>query len=266
MHTENSPINQILTRFADKTIACSQYALTKLGVDRSHCFLKVGEYAVLCAPFQLGFKRAVLLASLSKQELVFFQKFKNNIAGLSMEFAVPGMQEPLKLFVRATLLEIGQMRGREDVGLLVVDFKTTPDDLVSILGTYLESQERLAAQYEDYGKTAVSMTAEVSKRLGYNQFAVAVDKNGSRRIQLFSLSSKNVEFLEAASSTERFPGTPINLQLYFRRYRVSVQATVESASRLPTGIVKTRAVLSFSPELVEILDEYWFRDRAAAKR
>lgn len=266
MNTENSPTNQILARFAEKTIACSQYALTKLGVDRSHCLLKVGDYAVLCAPFQLGFKRAVLLASLSKQELVFFQRFKNNIAGLSMEFTVPGMKEPLKLFVRAVLVEIGQMRGRDDVGLMVIDFKSTPDDLVSILGTYLESQERLAAQYEDYGKTAVSVSPETAKRLGYNQFAVAVDKTGSRRIQLFSLSSKTVEFLEAASSVERFPGTPLNLQLYFRKYRVSVQGTVESASRLPSGIVKTRTNVVFSPELVEILDDYWFRDRAAVKR
>ncbi|MFA6505181.1 MAG: PilZN3 domain-containing protein [Treponemataceae bacterium] len=265
MHTESSPINQILTRFADKTIACSQYALSKLGVDRSHCLLKVGEYAVLCAPFQLGFKRAVLLASLSRQELVFFQRFKNNIAGLSMEFTVSGMKEPLKLFVRAVLAEVGQMRGRDDVGLMVIDFKSTPEDLVSILGSFLESQERLAAQYEDYGKTAISLTPDTAKRLGYNQFAVAVDKTGSRRIQLFSLSSKSLEFLEAASSTERYPGTAITLQLYFRKYRVSVQATVESASRLPSGIVKTRSNIVFSPELVEILDDYWFRDRAALK-
>lgn len=265
MNAENTKVNQLLARFADKTVACSQYALAKLGVDRSHCLLKVSDYAVLCAPFQLGFKRAVLLASLSKQELVFFQRFKNNMAGLSMEFVVPGMKDPLKLFVRSTLAEVGQMRGRDDVGLMVVDFKSTPEDLVSILGGFLEAQERLAAQYEDYGKTAVALTPDAAKRLGYNQFAVAADKLGSRRIQLYTLSSKNIEFLEAASAAERPIGTNLTLQLYFRKYRVSAQATVESVARLPTGIVRTRASVAFSPELVEILDDYWFRDRMAGR-
>lgn len=266
MNAPVSPVPQILARFSEKTIACTQYALTKLGVDRSHCQLKVGDYIVLCAPYQFGFKRAVLLASLSKQELVFFQRFKNGIAGLSMEFNLPGLKEPLKLFVRSALAEVGQMRGRDDVGLLVVDFKSTPDDLVEILGSFLVEQERLITQYEDYGKTVVQLTPEAAKRLGYNQFGVVSDQAGSRRIQLYGLSSKHIEFLEAASATERDPGTAVTAQLYFRKYRVSLQATIESAVRLPTGIVRTKASIGFSPELVEILDDYWFRSRTATSR
>lgn len=265
MNTENVRVSQILARFAEKTVACSQYALAKLGVDRSRCLLKVSDYAVLCAPYQLGFRRAVLLASLSRQELMFFQRFKNNLAGLSMEFSVPGLKEPMKLFVRSILAEIGQMRGREDVGLLIVDFKSTPEDLVSILGAYLEAQERLSAQYEDYGKTAVRITPDAAKRLGYNQFAVAADESGSRRVQLFSLSSKSVEFLEPASAAERPAGSKPTLQLYFRKYRVALPVSVEETGRMPSGIVKTKASVGFSPELVEILDDYWFRDRAGAR-
>lgn len=263
MNASNSPISQILARFSGRTIPCSQYALAKLGIDRSRCVLKVGDYAVLCAPYQLGFKQAVLLASLSKEELVFFQRFKNGLAGLSLEFTLPNFKDPFKLFVRSALVEIGQMRGRDDVGLLVVDFKSTPDDLVGILGAYLESQERLAAQYEDYGVTPITLTPESAKRLGYNQFAVANDASGSRRIQIFSISSKTMEFLEAASARERPQGTNLSFQLYFRKYRVVVPGAVVAASRMATGIVRTRATLSFSPELVEILDDYWFRDRAA---
>ena len=263
MRIEHNVASQILAKYSEKTISCSQYALAKLGVDRTRCQLKVADYVIVCAPFQLGFKRAVLLAYLSRQELILFQRFKNNIAGLSMEFTVADMKDPLKLFVRAALTEVGQMRGRDDVGLLVVDYKSTPDDLVSILGSFFESQELLTAQYEDYGKKQVSVTPDVSKRIGYNQFAVAADDSGNRRIQLFSISSKSVEFLEGASSTERQSGAPLSLQMYFRKYRVNAQGTVVSASRLPSGLVKTRASLSFSPELVEILDEYWFRERIA---
>ncbi|MDR2111197.1 MAG: hypothetical protein LBP32_07800 [Spirochaetaceae bacterium] len=137
-----------MSRFSEQSIACSQYALAKLGIDRSHCFLKIDEYVILCAPFQFGFKRSLFLASLSKQELTFFQRYVNGIVGLSIAFAPAGRQ-PIKFFIRCNLATIGQMKGRDNVGLFVLDFKTTPDDLITLLGSFLEGQERIKAQFED---------------------------------------------------------------------------------------------------------------------
>jgi hypothetical protein len=255
----SSAVSHVLDRFADKTIACNHYALSKLGLDKGRCSLKVHEYALLCAPYQLGFNRSVFLASLSPRELNLFLPLKNMIAGLSMEFALPGYRVPFKLFIRSSLTEVGRMRGRDDVGLFVVDYKSTPEDLVSILGTYLESQERLNAQYEDYGRTAILLSADASKRIGYNQYAVINDKIGDRRIQIHSISSKSIEHMEASSSYERSIGTTVSYQIFFIKYRVTVQGRIESTSRLQNGIVKTKSKLDFNPELVEILDDYWFR-------
>jgi len=190
MHTATSSASQYLIRFPEKIVACSQYALARLGVDRSRCLLKVDDFVLLCAPLQLGFRKAILMAALSAQELVHFQRYRNGIAGLSMEFALPNRTEPLKLFVRSTIAEIGQMKGRENVGLFIVDYKSTPDDLAVILGSYLEDQEKLGTQYEDYGQTLVKMTPEIAKVMGYNQYAVAADPSGNGRIQLFALSPR----------------------------------------------------------------------------
>jgi hypothetical protein len=254
---------QYLVRFADQHVACSQYALTRLGVDRSRCFLKIDEYMILCAPFQFGFKRSIFLASLSKQELTFFQRFTNGIIGLSMEFVSPNRQEPLKLFIRCTLSAVGQMKGRENVGLLVVDFKNTPDDFVVILGSHLEHVDRLKTQFEDYGKTNIRVTPDTAKLLGYNMYATITEVNGpGRRIQVFSINAQSIEHLEGAGAELRPEGTAVAYQLFFRRYRVSVAGTIVSSERLPTGIIKTQSKLEFSPELVEILDDYWFRNRA----
>ncbi len=90
MTNASSGASQYLARFGDQSIACSQYALTKLGVDRSHCFLKIEDYVILCVPFQFGFKRALFLASLSTQELTFFQRYVNGVVGLSLSFIPPG--------------------------------------------------------------------------------------------------------------------------------------------------------------------------------
>jgi len=249
---------QYLARFSEQRITCNQYALAKLGVDRSRCSLKIEDYMILCIPFQFGFKRSLFMASLSKQELVFFQKYVNSIANLSISFVVPGKAEPLSFFIRCTIAQIGQMKDRENVGLFVVDFKLAPDELVRILGSFLEVQDRLRYQYDDYGQKAIRMTPDTAKLMGYNMFASIADgtPNG-KRIQVVHISSKMVEHLEAAGSPIRPQGTVVNYQLFFRKYRVSVPGTVENANTLPQGIVRTTAKLSFSPELVEIIDDYW---------
>ncbi|MDR1949238.1 MAG: hypothetical protein LBQ38_07590 [Spirochaetaceae bacterium] len=253
---------QYLAKFSGQSIACNQYALAKLGVDRAHCFLKLDEYVILCVPFQFGFKRSLFLASLSKQELTFFQRYINGIVGLSITFTPP-RQEPIKFFIRCNLTTVGQMKGRENVGLFVVDYKATPDDLINMLGSYLENQERVRGLYEDYGNSLIRMTPQTAKILGYNMFATIMEPNTQpKRIQVFNLSTKVIEHLEASGTTERLPGTMAAYQLFFKKYRVSAAGTIVSATTLPQGIVRTVANMAFSPELVEIIDDYWFTVRA----
>jgi hypothetical protein len=253
---------QYLSKYNDQSIACSPYTLTKLGVDRARCYLKIDEYVILCIPFQLGFRRSLFLASLSKQELNFFQRYINTIVGLSIEFSPNKRQQPIKFFIHCTLATVGQMKGRDNVGLFVVDYKSTPDDLVVLLGDYLESQNRLRTHYDDYGKSAIRMTPAVAKILGYNMYATITELNApEKRIQIFNLSTKAIDHLEAATSSERVPGTSVVYQIFFQKYRVSVSGTVNNSGRLPQGIIRTTANLTYCPELVEIIDDYWYTTR-----
>jgi len=254
---------QYLTRFGEQTIAGNQYALAKLGIEKAHCSLKIEKYLILCVPYQLGFKRSIFMASLSKEELVFFKKYLNGIVGLSLALNPGKRPEPVKFFLRCTLSTIGQMKGRENVGLFVLDYKSSPDEMVSMLGSFLETQERLKMQYEDYGKTPVRMTADISKMMGYNMFAtLAVANAAPRRIQLFSLNTKSVEHVEAAGSPILTPGTPVAYQLFFKKFRIAVNGIISAAGALPQGIVRSTASLEFCPELVEIMDEYWYNSHA----
>jgi hypothetical protein len=247
-----------LTRFSGQSVACSQYALAKLGVDRSNCSLKIEDYLILCIPFQFGLKRSLFLASLSKQELAFFQKYINGIANLSISFARPGRPEPLNFFIRCTLNQIGQMKDRENVGLFVVDYKTTPNELIQILGKFLEFQDKLRFQFDDYSKNVIRLTPDTAKLMGYNMFATVADGTPSgRRIQIVNLHSKMLEHLEAAGAPVRAPGTRADYQLFFKKYRIAASGIIHSAVQLPQGIVRTVANMNFSPELIEIIDDYW---------
>jgi hypothetical protein len=254
---------QYLAKFSDQSVSCTHYALSKLGVDRAHCYLKIDEYVILCIPFQLGFKRSLFLASLSRQELTFFQRYINGIVGLSIGFSPDRRQEPIKFFIRCNLTTVGQMKGRENVGLFVVDYKATPDDLTVLLGTFLENQNRLRAQYEDHGNSIIKMTPDVAKVLTYNMYSTITEPEArEKRIQIFNLSTKHIDHLEAASSPERPPGTSVAYQLFFKKYRIAVAGTISNAARLPQGIIRTTANLAFCPELVEVIDDYWYATRA----
>ena len=256
---------QYFARFGEQNIACNPYAITKLGVDRSHCSLKIEDYVILCAPYQLGFKRSILMASLSSQELTFFQKYLNTIVGFSITLNPNKKPAPFKFFIRCTLQALGQMKGRENVGLFIVDFKTSPDDYVSILGNFLENQEKIRTQYDDYGQRIIRMTPETSKAMGYNMYATIIGPNSdSRRIQIFNLSSKTIEHLEAEGAPVREPGTAVTYQLFFQKYRVTTTGTVQETATLPQGMVRTMSTLAFSPELVEIIDDYWYNSSKQA--
>jgi hypothetical protein len=151
------------------------------------------------------------------------------------------------------------MKGRENVGLFVVDYKSSPNELVTMLGEFMETQERIKTQYEDYGKTPIKITPETAKVMGYNMYATIMEpSSAARRVQVFNLSSKTVEHMEAAGAPLRAPGTAVAYQLFFKKYRVSAAGTIANSSALPQGIVRTTASLAFSPELVEIIDDYWY--------
>jgi hypothetical protein len=253
---------QFLARFENSTIVCNPYAIAKLGIDSRQCFLKLDEYIILCSPFQLGFKRGVFVASLTHQELSFFQKYVNQMVGLSITFNQGG-KEPVKLFLRCNLAQVGQMKGRENSGLIVVDFKSIPEDLIQIFGHYLEQQDLFKVLYEDLAATSIRMTAAVAKLTGYNMYATVSEQGGvGKRIQVYHFHTKMMEHIETGNGPGRETGTALTYQLYFQKYRFLVNGKVVSSEAMQNDIMKITAALDFSPELVEIVDDYWFQVRS----
>jgi hypothetical protein len=257
--------NSYLGKYGDRTITGTPYALSRLGVEKNKCAFKIDEYSIDCIPFQFGFKRSLFLAAISPRELIFFQKYVNAIIGLSISFAPPN-RAPAKFLLRCNLVSLGQMKGRDNTGLFVVDFKTTPEEWIILLGGFLETYERLQNQFEEYGDLLIKMTPPAAKQLGYNLESVITEPGrGSRKIQILSLTSKSIEHMEAEGSPVRFPGTPVAYEVVVRKYRLLLTGSVVSADILPQGPVRTVSRLSFSPELVETIDDYWYTVRNPVK-
>jgi hypothetical protein len=103
------------------------------------------------------------------------------------------------------------------------------------------------------------MTPEAAKIMGYNFYATMTEAGAEpRRVQLMGINSKLLEYMEAGKSPVLKPGAAVNFQLFFKKFRIDVPGLISESLTLPQGIIRTLANLSFCPELVEIIDDYWY--------
>jgi len=252
-------------QFKDAQVSFSPFVLRSTGIQQSQTNLKVDTYNLACAPYQLSMKGAILVGSFSKDEISFFQRFKNALAGLTMTVQRPTSRDPEKIFCRCQISAVGLMKGRENVGLVVCEFKPIPPDLAAILGEHLLFMERLKVQWQDMQDKPVQVSPESSRKLGYNNYAVMSSGGTQHKLALFTLAANRLECLMPLRSPDIAAGTEASFSLFFQKYRFNVPGKVEQSSRLPTGIQRLRASLAFSPELADILGDYFFAARVAAR-
>lgn len=241
---------------SESAINFSAYVIKKTGYQQSATTLKVDVYNLIGIPYQMSAQRILLLVSLSREEIVFFQKYKNALAGLSMSFELARAKEPMKLFARCTVLSVAPMRGRDNVALLTAEFKPCPKDLIDIIENYRTSLERLRLDFQAAKDDPISVNPHTAKTMGYNNYAVFSCAGQAYKTALLTLSAKKATLLFPSQTTDFAPGQSSSLKLYFQKYQFSVPGTVASCERLATGVQRMVLDLGFAPELMEILDSF----------
>jgi hypothetical protein len=253
-------------QYKDAVVSFSPFVLHSTGIIQSQTSLKVDTYTLACVPYQLTMSKAILIGSFTKDEIVFFQRFVGALAALTLTVQRPTAKEPEKVFCRCQISTVGLMKGRDRVGLIVCDFKPIPPALAELLGEHLLGLDRLKVQWEDFKDKVVPVNPESSRHLGYNNYAVMASGTEQYKLALFSLAVNRLEFLMPLRSPDFAPGTQVSFTLYFQKFRFSVQGRIEVSSRLPTGVQRIRASLGFSPELCDLVSDYLFASRMAAKK
>jgi hypothetical protein len=253
-------------QFKDAVISFSPFVLQSTGIIQSQTMLKVDTYTLACVPYQLSMGRVVLIGSFSKDEIVFFQRFKGSLAGLTLSVQRPTVKEPEKIFCRCQISGIGLMKGRDRVGLIVCGFKPIPPALAELLGNHLVGLDTLRIQWGDFRDKAVPVNPETSRKLGYNNYAVMSLGSEQLKLALFTLAVNRLDFLMPLRSPDLTLGSPVAISLYFRKFRFTVNGAIEKTERLPTGVQKVRVSINFSPELCDLMSDYFFTSSLAAKR
>ncbi len=251
--------------YGDAVVSLSPFALKKLGIVSNQTILKVDTYNLVCVPFRLSMKGAVLLGSFSRDEIVFFQRFKGALAGLNLVIQPGDSPAPRKVFCRCSLSQISPMKGRDSVGLLSVEFRPCPPDLENLIGNYMMLMDRLKADYKDLSGKTVPINPDTARILGFNNYATLSADPVVTKLALFSLGVDRLVFLAPMQTPDLRPGQEASLRLFFQKYQFNVAGRISEATRLPTGVQKGSVELNFAPELVDLLDMYYLQAKLGAR-
>ncbi len=251
--------------YSDAVVALSPFAVKKMGLISNQTLLKVDTSNLVCIPYRLSMKGVVLLGSFSRNEISFFQRFKGSLAGLNLVLQPGDAQTPIKVFCRCSILQFGSMKGRESLGLISAEFKPCPPDMTNIIGDYLMLVDRLHIEYEDFRDKIIPINPESARILGFNNYATLSSGPTVTKLALFSISVNTIEFLASMNTPDLHTGQTSTLRLFFQKYQFNVSGSITEVNRLPTGVQRGKVAIEFSPELVDLLENYYLQAKIGAR-
>ncbi|MGO9412443.1 MAG: PilZN3 domain-containing protein [Spirochaetia bacterium] len=262
---EKSRAQEYMQKFGDQSIRFTPFALKKTGLVPSQVFLKIEDYLLICAPFQLSMKRGIFLVVLSAQEISFFQQFQKKLCSINLTFQQTGGKKPLTLLVRGTLDRVGPVKGKQNVCMMDASFRACPNDLAEIVGEYLYAYEGLRNQYENFSGKSIPLDQATARLMRYNNYVELVVGATKARATLVSIAANCLSLRLPARPAELSEGAACSLRLYFQVYQFTANGKVTALETGDGGQVTATICLEFTPELIEIVDDYFFRQSIEAR-
>jgi hypothetical protein len=252
-------VQEYSEKYADTPIRFTPYALKKTGLVQSQVFLKIEDYLLICAPFQLSMSRGIFLVVLSAQEIKFFEQFKKKICSVNFTFQKTNTKKPLNLFLRGTIENVGPVKGKQQVCMIDVSIKACPNDLVEIIGDYLTALDGLRSQYGTISGKAIPVDEPAAKLMRFNNYAEIVLGGTRARATLVSLAVNAISLQIAGMPPGLNEGDACSARLYFQIYQFTASGKVSSITRGDGDQVIVTMSIEFTPELIEIVDDFFFR-------
>ena len=252
-------------RFVDETVRFNPYTIKKMGLLQSQTILQLEDYMLIGAPYQLSMRQIVLLVILSGEEIKFFQQFQKKAANLTISFQKSGTATPLDFQIRGNLARIGPVKGKTNVCMLDISYSKCPDELVEIIGDYILGFQSLKGQYENFKNRIVKIDESTAQVLRFNNYVES--QFGGQKVQtrLVSLSAGQIILEIPAAVHGLQEEQKIFSKLYFQTYQFVVSGQVVGIENTARGDEQMTIKIAFSPELVEILDDYFFRESIVKK-
>lgn len=259
MAMAKTKVQEYTEKFADQMIRFTPYALKKTGLVQSQAFLKMEDYLLICAPFQMSMKRGIFLVVLSQQEIAFFQQFQKKMCSVNLTFQKVGNKKPLNLFLRGSLDRVGPVKGKQNVCMMDTTIKGAPNDLVEILGGYITSFESLKTQFETFKGREIAVDQKAAGIMRFNNFVEFHLGAAKARAALSSMAVDSLTVVIPAKVPGLEEGSACSAKLYFQIYQFAASGKVLHVEEAGGGQYKVKMGIDFTPEMIEIVDDYFFR-------
>ena len=258
-------VQTYMETLADQPIRFTPYALKKTGLVPSQVLLKIEDYLLICAPFQLSMQRGIFLVVLSAQEITFFQQFQKKPCSINLTFQKTGNKKPLSLFLRGTIERIGPVKGKQNVCMMDATIKACPNDLAEIIGDYITAFEGLKSQFENFRGKAITVDEPAAKLMRFNNYVELVAGAAKVRASLVSLAVNSLALRIAVAPPGLSEGNACSARLYFQIYQFTANGKVSELQRAGATDLIVVMTVEFTPELIEIVDDYFFRQSIQGK-
>jgi hypothetical protein len=252
-------ITELWNNYSDKITRLDPFASYKMGLLQAQSALKIDAFDVICAPYRISMKKAELFVVLSKEELPFFKHYTTKVASLKLAFQPPNVKAPLKFVVWVSIDKLSMVKGKENMVMVDVSYKSCPDALIELIGTFFMEQKQLDYYYNELADRQVMINNETSRELRFNNYVEC--QIGARKIEakLLSLGVNMCIMLLPGLDPNPVPGAELFTKFYFQRYRFSAKGKVGKITKRNDGFLSVSYVYGPIPELVDILSEYFIK-------
>ncbi len=250
----------------DSEVSITTFATSRMGILTGQTVLHIDTYNIICVPYRFSMKNATMMASFSREEFMFFQKYLNGMSGLTIKIQPTTSPQPIKVFARCIIKSIAPAKGRDTIGFIALEWKPCPPDFISIIGDYQMLLDRLKTEYEDFKPHKIMINPESIKYLGYNNFADLSYEGVTTRVAVFLMATGSLNFLVPLHGPALESGKEAQIKLFFKSYQFSINGKITETLKLPNGAQKVAMELSFSAELTDIIEKFRFAEQINIKK
>jgi hypothetical protein len=252
-------ITQFWNNFAETMIRFDLFASYKLGILQAQSALKIDTFDLICAPYRLSMKKAEVFAVLSKDELPFFKNYTLKLASIKLAFHPAKSKTPLKFVVWVSIDKLSIVKGKDNMVMVDLSYKSCPEALIELLGSFLTELRQLEHYFNKLSNQQIAINAESAGELKFNNFIECVIGTRTVESKLLSVGVNKCNILVPGADPNLTEGFELVTKFYFQRYRFAIKGKIEKLVKRDDGFVSMGIAYGYMPELVDILSEYFIR-------
>jgi hypothetical protein len=167
--------------------------------------------------------------------------------------------EPLIFDVKSNIDRIGPVRDRPNLCMIDLTYLKPPPKLIEILGDYMLAHNALKTYYETFSGREIIIDDYMARMLRFNNYMECNFGRHKVRARLVAISVNKLIFDIPAETPDVIEGYSFSCKLYFQLYQFVTNGSVNQIEGYRAGTLRVHAGISFTPELIEIMDDYFYR-------